>query len=413
MPRICILTSQYPPDMGGVGHSCHRVANYLASQGLDVHVLHFRKFPESLPIDEAVEMTSEGGVTVRRARICHPDWRASHAPGGKRTSESEVLTRYNREMFEIVSALQTRHRFDLLHGFFLYPAGFIATTAARYHGTKSIVSIRGNDIGKYMLDPLRMEFVASSLRNSDYVTSVAGSLLDMADRAIHDISGRSRVILNSIPPEQVKSGAKPDLRLRGTVIGTAGLMRYKKGLVYLFKALARLRYRYEFTLLLAGDFFNPEEEQIHLRQLDELGLRDRTVITGRLSRAEMFDHFPLYDVLVFPSLFAEGCPLSMMEAMTMGRAIIGSRTGAIPEILKDGESGLLVEPGDSEAIERALVRLLESPNERKRLGAGARARSSELSPEHELGEWLEVYREVLGGHVGAEFESRPRLVSTA
>jgi glycosyltransferase involved in cell wall biosynthesis len=188
-------------------------------------------------------------------------------------------------------------------------------------------------------------------------------------------------------------------------------MRYKKGLVYLFKALSRLRDRYPFTLLLAGDFFSPEEEKIHLGQLDELGLRDRTVITGKLPRAAMFDHFPLYDVMVFPSLFAEGCPLSMMESMTMGRAIVGSRTGAIPEILTDGESGLLVDPGDSEGIERALVRLLEDPGERARLGEGALSRSRELSPERELGAWLEVYEEVLGERVPGS--GIRRLASTA
>ena len=190
-PKICVLTNQYPPDTGGVGNSAYRVTNYLAGQGLTMHVLNFRKHPIPVPLDEAVESTQEGQVTVHRALVWHPDWKASHEGDGRITSEAEVLTRYNREMFEILGGLQARHGFDVLHGFFLYPAGFVATTMARLHGLKSIVSIRGNDIGKYMFDPLQAGFVEASLRNADYVTSVATSLLDTADRV--QVSSTSRI----------------------------------------------------------------------------------------------------------------------------------------------------------------------------------------------------------------------------
>ena len=409
-PRVCLLTNQYPPDTGGVGNSAHRVANYLASQSLSVHVLHFRKSHTPLPLDEAVETTGEGPVTVHRAQVWHPDWKISIKDGGKITSEAEVLTRYNREMFDIVNGLQARYGFDLLHGFFLYPAGFVATTAAKLHGVKSIASIRGNDIGKYMFDPLRAGFVASSLRNADFVTSVARSLLDTADRAIEPVARKSRVILNSLDPGIARAQTRPALELRGTVIGSSGLIRYKKGLLYLFKALARLRARHEFTLLLAGDFFNEEEERIHTRALQEHGLADRTIITGRLTRQEMFDHLPLFDILAFPSLFAEGCPLSMMEGMAMGRTLLASRTGAIPELIRDCESGLLVEPGSPEELESALERLILDPQERERLGAGALKRSSELSPERELEAWREVYLQVFsaGIHAGWTGEAGER-----
>lgn len=396
--RVCVLTNQYPPDTGGVGNSAHRVTNYLASQGLTMHVLHFRKHPVPIPLDEAVETTHEGPVTVHRARVWHPDWKEGLLTGGRITSEAEVLTRYNREMFDVLGRLQALHGFDLLHGFFLYPAGFVATTAARLYGVKSIASIRGNDIGKYMFDPLRAGFVEASLRNADYVTSVARSLLDTADRAMHPVADKSRVILNSLDRGTVVSGSRPNLDLRGAVIGTTGLIRYKKGLIYLFKALAELRERFEFTLLLTGDFFNEEEKRIHEKALQDLGLLDRTIITGRLSRKEMFDHLPLYDVLVYPSLFAEGCPLSMLEGMAMGRTIVASNTGAIPEMIADDDSGVLVEPGDPAAIARALERLLRSPEESRRLGDGALRRSAELSSERELDAWLDVYRHVLASN---------------
>ena len=392
--RVCILTNQYPPDTGGVGHSAARVAAYLAQQGLEMHVLHLRKHPEPLPLDEAVGSCVEGSVAVHRARVWHPDWREAAAGGA---SEAEILTRYNREMFEVAGRLQREHGFDLLHGFFLYPAGFVATATARSHGVRSLVSIRGNDVGKYAFDPLRAGFVAACLRGADRVTSVATSLLEMADGVLHPIAGKARVILNSIDVDAIQPGPRPALPLRGTVIGTAGLIRYKKGLIYLFKALAALAPRHEFTLLLAGDFFDGREREIHLAELRELGLLPRTLVTGRLERQQMFDHLQLFDVLAFPSLFAEGCPLSMLEGMAVGRAIVASRAGAMPEMIRDGVSGLLVEPGSARALEAGLERLMDRPGLRAQLGEGARLRARELSPESELRAWLEIYGELLDG----------------
>ncbi len=320
MARVCLLTNQYPPDTGGVGHSARRVACTLAERGVDVHVLHFRKHPEPVALDEAVETTREGTLTVHRARVWHPDWRRSGGGGEPASSEAEILTRYNREMFEVVGQLQEAHGFDLLHGFFLYPGGFIATSAARLHGIRSIVSIRGNDVGKYLFDPLRRGFVESALRNADFVTSVATSLLELASTAA-PLEGRSAVILNSL---EIDPGPRerPGLALSGPVVGTSGLVRYKKGLLYLFKALARLRDRYPFTLLLAGDYFGDEDRRVHEAQLRELGLAERTVLTGRLPRESLLAHLQLFDVLVYPSLFAEGCPLSMLEARALGRPIV-------------------------------------------------------------------------------------------
>ena len=89
----------------------------------------------------------------------------------------------------------------------------------------------------------------------------------------------------------------------------------------------------------------------------------------------------------------------------MGRAIVASRTGAIPELIRDSESGLLVEPGSPEQLERGLLRLLRDPDERARLGDGARKRSAELSPERELRAWSDVYRHLFASGPHANWEA--------
>ncbi len=387
--KTCLVTGQYPPQVGGVGHSAHRVANLLASRGLQVHVVALQKHPAPLPFDESYTSTQEGEVLVHRVKVFHP------TPGSEAAdSETEILTRYNREMFQAVEHFQQRYGYDVLHAFFLYPAGFIAGLVGRLHGAKVIASIRGNDVGKYAFDPLRLPFVRSSLENADYVTSVATSLTDLADRALVPIAHKAKTILNSVDPAKLRPKSKPDLPLRGKVIGTAGLFRYKKGLVYLFKALARLKEQHDFTILLAGDYFKEEDREPHVQWLREYGLTERTIVTGKIPPERMADYLQLFDILVFPSLFSEGCPLSMLEAMALKKVIIGSRAGAIPEIIRDHENGLLVSPGSAEDITRALGEVLNDAALATRLAQGAAATVAIMTPEREFREWLALYETV-------------------
>jgi len=385
------VTGQYPPQVGGVGHSAYRVANLLASRGLQVHVVALQKHPAPLPFDESFVSTPEGGVLVHRVKVFH-----LNADDVASLPETEILTRYNREMFHALEHFQRRYQYEVLHAFFLYPAGFIAGLVGRLHGAKTIMSIRGNDIGKYAFDPLRLPFIRSALENADYVTSVATGLTELADRAITPIMRKSKTILNAVDSSRLKPQTRPALPLKGTVIGSSGLFRYKKGLLYLFKALGSLKNKFEFTILLAGDYFKEEDRQPHLQYLHKYGLSERTIVTGKIPPEKMVDYLQLFDILVFPSLFSEGCPLSMLEAMAMKKAIIGSRAGAIPEIIRDRENGLLVNPGSAEEIAGAITELVDHPSLRERLAENAAQTALELTPEREFREWMEVYKTVCG-----------------
>jgi hypothetical protein len=127
MKPIALVTSQYPPQVGGVGHSAARVARLLARDGRDVHVIAFQKHTESLPLDDAITSSREGDVLVHRVLVHHPTG----------CSEAETLTRSNREMFQALDRLTRRYGYGVLHGFFLYPAAYIAGIVGRMHGTGS------------------------------------------------------------------------------------------------------------------------------------------------------------------------------------------------------------------------------------------------------------------------------------
>ena len=95
-----------------------------------------------------------------------------------------------------------------------------------------------------------------------------------------------------------------------------------------------------------------------------------------MSDAEVTRHLQSADVFVAPSLY-ESFGLVFLEAMRWGTPVIGTKAGGIPEIIKDGESGLLVPPGDHAELAAAIASLLNDRQKRLRLGESGRRRVEE------------------------------------
>ena len=105
---------------------------------------------------------------------------------------------------------------------------------------------------------------------------------------------------------------------------------------------------------------------------------------GALGRSQLAAAYASADVVVFPSVPAasgdqDGLPVALLEAMAVGATIVASRMPGIDAAITDGESGVLVPPGDPRALADALRRLLDDAGLRERLGKAAAARSDEFS----------------------------------
>ena len=101
-------------------------------------------------------------------------------------------------------------------------------------------------------------------------------------------------------------------------------------------------------------------------------------------------------VFVLPST-SEGLPMALLEAMAHGRPVVATRVGGVPDIVSDGRDGVLVEPGDPGALAAAVAGLLADPERAAKLGAAARGRVAEMSPERVAERMDAIYREVLAG----------------
>jgi len=143
--------------------------------------------------------------------------------------------------------------------------------------------------------------------------------------------------------------------------------------------------------LLAGHSTDSDEMR---SMAEQRGLADRIVLAGY--RADVPDVLAALDVLVNVPIAREGLSVAIMEAMATGVPVVGSDVGGIPELIADGETGLLVPPGDAPALAAAIERLLTDVELAARLAsAGARFVRENLTVEHMVEKTERLYREIL------------------
>jgi glycosyltransferase involved in cell wall biosynthesis len=207
-------------------------------------------------------------------------------------------------------------------------------------------------------------------------------------------SGRVRVAYNGIAPaaDGPIDPRVAELAGRGPVIGALTLLRPGKGIETLIDAVPRVLARHPSAqVAILGD--GPDLEALRVRA----ELREVAHAVHFLRQSA----YPLQalrgmDVFVHPS-WAEAFPYVILEAMSLGRAIVASDVGGVGEALRDGESGLLVPPRDDAAIAEGLLAALDDPSRRERLGAMALLRVSEQFTQARMVDRLaSVYDELVG-----------------
>jgi glycosyltransferase involved in cell wall biosynthesis len=171
-----------------------------------------------------------------------------------------------------------------------------------------------------------------------------------------------------------------------------GRLASVKGASVLFEALEQVIPRFpDLRLTLIGD--GPERGDFE-QEVQTRGLGEAVIFAGYRSQAEVAAALQEADMLVLPS-FAEGVPVVLMEAMAAGLPVVTTRVAGIPELVEDRVSGLLVPPGDTDALAGAICELLADPALRTRMGEQGRAKvAAEFNLDYEaawLGELFRAY----------------------
>jgi colanic acid/amylovoran biosynthesis glycosyltransferase len=181
-------------------------------------------------------------------------------------------------------------------------------------------------------------------------------------------------------------------------ITTIGRMAPKKGIEYGLQAVAALvqeEPRVQYTVIGNGPL-RPSIE----RMVEDLGLGSVVRLAGWKSRPEIVSALGETDILLAPSITAasgdqEGTPVVIMEALASGVPVVSTLHAGIPEVVRDGVSGLLAPERDAPQLASALMRLARNPELRARMGERGRA---EMAERHDIGKLngglLEIYRDV-------------------
>jgi glycosyltransferase involved in cell wall biosynthesis len=126
------------------------------------------------------------------------------------------------------------------------------------------------------------------------------------------------------------------------------------------------------ALVVIGD--GPERPRLEATSR-ALGLQERVLFAGARAQDETRAMLAACDLFILNSTY-EGLPHVVLEAQALGVPVIATAAGGTPEVVRDGETGVLIQPGDERALTAAILRLLRSADERKRLGTNGQKASS-------------------------------------
>jgi glycosyltransferase involved in cell wall biosynthesis len=166
-----------------------------------------------------------------------------------------------------------------------------------------------------------------------------------------------------------------------------GRLSAEKGLDSLLEALVLLPER---QLIIAGA--GPDYKKLE-SAISRLGLEARVRLAGPKFGEELAELLSEAEAVIFPSVWAENMPLSLIEAMRQGKVCLVSRVGGMPELITDGQNGFIFAPGNPASLVEAVKRSEKS--DKRVIGQAASLRVAELISQKHLSELIKIYQEVI------------------
>jgi glycosyltransferase involved in cell wall biosynthesis len=378
--HICLLTPSYPPMVdGGVAIATGRLVTSLLQRGHQITVWTTAPPEGSATYTAAMPpVVDQPGMSLHYGLVEDP-LRAASAVAA------------------LGAWVQAQHQacpFDVILAYFIYPAGYMATMLGELLGVPVVCSCRGNDVSKEMF--ITPEILATVLARSTHVLFVSTSLLNMADTLV-PCRTKATVVANAVDSTLFAPEANvAPLRNLPVVLGTSGLMRWKKGINLFLPLIHTLCTTHAVRVLVAGYGLDAAMNRQMADFLDGHGLRQQVDITGPLPHPQMVHALRRMDLYVSTS-YQEGMPNGVLEAMACALPVVATDADGTPEVVQDGMTGYLCPMGDLEALVTRCRTLIEQPALRQRMGHAGRLRVQQyFHPDQEATAVEAVLRQVCG-----------------
>jgi len=281
---------------------------------------------------------------------------------------------------------------DLVHCHSRRGADILGGLAASFADIPAVVSRRVDNTEMRLVAALRYRPFRKVIAISEAIADV------LRERGVED--ERLEVIRSSIDvaafpgtADCVNVRAGFGLTPEHFVVAAAGQLIPRKGHQYLLQAMADLKDRFpQLRLLVFGEGYLNNQLRA---QASSLGLGDVVQFAG--FREDLDTYISCFDLLAHPAL-AEGLGVAALKAAAAGLPVVGFSAGGVVEAVIDGQTGLLVEPEDADALGSAIARLVDDPELAAKLGAAGRERmQNEFSIDTMADRHVDLYESILNG----------------
>jgi glycosyltransferase involved in cell wall biosynthesis len=352
--RVLVVSGIWPPDPGGPASHAPALCTFLQGRGHDVQV-----------VTTAGERPADSGYPVR--------WVSRRLPVAVRHLRAIALVRSSAARSQVVYATSMVRRAAI--GSRLAQRPFVVKLVSdevferqrrsgRFDGTLEQFQAAPGGLRVRLLRATRTR----ALRRADHVFSPSAYLREIA--LVWGVDPERVSVLPNpapeIPPLPSREEVRDELGLDGAVLAFAGRLGPQKAVGTALEAIAVVP---TVTLVIAGD--GPERADLERRAV-ALGLDGRARFLGAVSRHAVLRLFRAADASLLSSAW-ENFPHTLVEALAVGTPVIATEVGGVPEVVHDGENGLLVPAGDADALAAAIRRFFDDDELRRSLTQAAPA----------------------------------------
>lgn len=382
--RVLFLAHSFPRTAGdAAGSFLLRLAQALESEGITVQVV--APAAPGLPNAEQLD-----GVGVERFRYAPRRFERLAYTGTMaqdvRDSWSARLTMLSFLGSEFVSAVRSGRRFqpDLVHAHWWFPGGLVGTWVASMAGVPLITTLHGSDVRLARTVVGARPVFRHVLRHSAAVTAVSNWL-----------AGEAGAVLPNLKPVVAPMPVDTTLFAPGNGRSTdrllfVGRLNAQKGVSTLIDALPSIGAPYHLDVV--GD--GPERAELEARA-QNLRVADRITWHGALARSALPPLYQRAALLVVPSI-EEGLGLVAVEGQMCATPVIAANSGGLSDIVRNGQTGVLVPPLDASSLAQAIDEMLTNPERAREIGAAGRVHAlATFAPESAARRYAMLYRSTL------------------
>jgi glycosyltransferase involved in cell wall biosynthesis len=373
--RICLLTSSYPRFDGDIaGNFIRELCVELTGRGFVFEIL--------TPSDQSgLNDCSDPGITVNRFRY-FPFRRLQRLAYGDGMEENLKSGRFLNLLLPlfficfVFRAFRLALRCDLVWSHWVLPSGIVGEITTRLLGKPHIITV-------HSITPFALSVAGRTISAQTCLTAVSRTIQSALTLSPKTLPSRSihRIPLGVRRRPALCTAEKKELRKKyklgdAFIILSMGRLIKIKGLHHAVRAVADMP---RTLLVIAGE--GPcREELVQLAKATNAPVRFAPFLRGE----EKHDWLGLCDIFIAPSLVlpdgrAEGLPVSIIEALSEGKPVVACDSGGIKEVIQNGFNGLLLQPGDTDGLQRAIETLRIDKNLRTTMGNNALASASGYS----------------------------------